>query len=374
MHILREVSTIPRDMTSVRLDHVTKTFGQQTALDDINLNIEAGELFFLLGPSGCGKSTLLRLIAGLHGPTSGRVLFNDKDVTNLGTEQRNAVMCFQSYALWPHMDARQNIRFGLEIRKVPADEATRRVEEAVNLVQLQRFASKKPNEMSGGQQQRVALARALVVKPDCLLLDEPLSNLDAKLRLEMRTEIRRICRASGLTAIYVTHDQKEALSIADRMAVLNYGKIEQIGKPQDLYLRPKNRFVCNFMGETNFIDGVISAKSDAHLHIRTSIGSVTSDHVPAGLNVGDKCVISIRPETIKIAVAGAPPINVFDGAVHDTMYLGEIAQHAVTVGTDAAKLELNCSELNPRIVARDGATQKVKVWFEPSDVVVLPPQ
>lgn len=359
-------------MTSVRIDHVTKTFGTQKALDDISLEIEAGELFFLLGPSGCGKTTLLRLIAGLHAPTSGTLFFNNKDVTHVGTEERNAVMCFQSYALWPHMDARQNIRFGLEIRKVASDEATRRVEEAVNLVQLQKFAHKKPNEMSGGQQQRVALARALVVKPDCLLLDEPLSNLDAKLRLEMRTEIRRICRASGLTAIYVTHDQKEALSIADRMAVLNYGKIEQIGKPQDLYLRPKNKFVANFMGETNFIEGSVTALAGDHAHVRTPIGTITAGVIPTGIAVGDKVTLSIRPETIKIGTTHAPSINSFDAKVHDTIYLGEVAQHLVSVAQpDGAVNEIRCFELNPKFIARDGAVEQVKVWFEPGDVVAL---
>ncbi|MGC4033148.1 MAG: ABC transporter ATP-binding protein [Tepidisphaeraceae bacterium] len=357
-------------MTSVRLDHVSKRFGNQTALDDIDLTIEAGELFFLLGPSGCGKSTLLRMIAGLHGPTTGRVLFNGKDVTNLGTEQRNAVMCFQSYALWPHMDARQNIRYGLEVRKVPKAEADARVEEAVEMVQLGRFASKKPNEMSGGQQQRVALARALVVKPDCLLLDEPLSNLDAKLRLEMRTEIRRICRASGLTAIYVTHDQKEALSIADRMAVLNFGKVEQIGRPQDLYLRPKNKFVANFMGETNFIEGVVAEATADAVVFDTPLGRVVSSQKADGVAAGQKVTLSIRPETIKLNAAG-PAVNRFDATVHDTIYLGEVAQHVVSITVGGKKTELRAFELNPKVVARDGATEAAVVSVDPSDVVIL---
>ncbi len=357
-------------MTSVRLDHITKRFGQQSAVDDISLTIEAGELFFLLGPSGCGKSTLLRLIAGLHEPTAGKVFFGDRDVTSQSTEHRNAVMCFQSYALWPHMDARANIRFGLEIRKVSKQETERRVEEAVELVQLGPFAHKKPNEMSGGQQQRVALARALVVRPDCLLLDEPLSNLDAKLRLEMRSEIRRICRASGLTAIYVTHDQKEALSIADRMAVLNMGKIEQIGRPQDLYLKPKNRFVANFMGETNFIPGKVETIDAGQIRISTTIGSLQSANFPGGINTGDAVTVSIRPETIKLSDRTESAINVFDASVHDTIYLGEVAQHLVSVISNGNKMELRAFELNPRFVARDGAVQ-AKAAIDPSDVVVL---
>ncbi|HEY0010106.1 MAG TPA: ABC transporter ATP-binding protein [Tepidisphaeraceae bacterium] len=358
-------------MTSVRLDHVTKQFGTQKALDDISLQIEAGELFFLLGPSGCGKSTLLRLIAGLHEPTKGRIYFGDRDVTNLGTDQRNAVMCFQSYALWPHMTARQNIRFGLEIRKIDSAEADRRVEEAVQLVQLGQFASKKPNEMSGGQQQRVALARALVVNPDCLLLDEPLSNLDAKLRLEMRSEIRRICRASGLTGIYVTHDQKEALSIADRMAVLNYGKIEQIGKPRDLYLRPGNRFVANFMGETNFIEGRLTDRQNDHAVIRTAIGDLTSTVIPSSAQIGDAVTVSIRPETVQVGTTGSPALNSFNAAIHDTVYLGEVAQHIVRIEGQSS-LDLRAFELNPKFVARDGAVEQARAWIDPSDIVVLP--
>src|SRR5215208_2004474 len=214
-------------MTSVRLEKVSKHFGTTVALDDINLQINAGELFFLLGPSGCGKSTLLRVVAGLLEPTSGRIWFGERDVTKLGTEKRNAVMCFQSYALWPHMTVRDNVRFGLNVRRMPRAEQDGRVDEVLRLVQMTEYAARKPNQLSGGQQQRVALARALAVRPDCLLLDEPLSNLDAKLRHEMRSEIRRICKTAGFTTIYVTHDQKEALSVADLIGQTNLlpGKI-----------------------------------------------------------------------------------------------------------------------------------------------------
>src|SRR4051812_25210564 len=261
-------------MTSVRLDHITKAFGDTVALADINLDIGAGELFFLLGPSGCGKSTLLRLIAGLHGPTSGRLWFNDRDVTGLGTEKRNAVMCFQSYALWPHMSVADNIRFGLNVRKVPKPEADRRVEEVLRLVQMDPYAARKPNQLSGGQQQRVALARALAVRPDCLLLDEPLSNLDAKLRHEMRSEIRRICKTAGFTTIYVTHDQKEALSIADRMAILDRGRVAQVGTPDELYHRPASAFVAEFIGQTNLIGGEVVGQSGETVRVRTAVGEL----------------------------------------------------------------------------------------------------
>jgi iron(III) transport system ATP-binding protein len=234
-------------MTSVRLENVSKHFGSTVALDDVSLNINAGELFFLLGPSGCGKSTLLRLVAGLYEPTRGRIFFNDSDVTMLGTDRRNAVMVFQSYALWPHMSVRENVRFGLAVRKLDRAKQDARVDEVLDLVHIRELADRKPNQLSGGQQQRVALARALAVEPACLLLDEPLSNLDAKLRHDMRGEIRRICKTSGVTTLYVTHDQKEALAIADKIAVMRAGKIEQVGTASDVYHRPANEFVREFM-------------------------------------------------------------------------------------------------------------------------------
>jgi iron(III) transport system ATP-binding protein len=240
-------------MTTVRLENLSKTFGQTIALAGVNLEIAAGELFFLLGPSGCGKSTLLRLIAGLLEPTAGRIFFNEREVTALPTQDRNAVMCFQSYALWPHMTVRENVRFGLAVRQLDRAEQKRRVDEVLSLVRLGELADRKPNQLSGGQQQRVALARALAVNPACLLLDEPLSNLDAKLRHEMRGEIRRICKSAGYTTIYVTHDQKEALSIADRIAILTAGRLEQVGTPAQVYHRPANDFVADFLKQDEVV-------------------------------------------------------------------------------------------------------------------------
>ena len=290
--------TIPV-VTSVHLQNITKRFGDTIALNDITIDIAAGELFFLLGPSGCGKSTLLRLIAGLHDADEGRIFFDDRDVTHLDTSKRNAVMCFQSYALWPHMTVRENVAFGLSVRGEDRDTQHKRVEDMLKLVQMQAFASRKPNQLSGGQQQRVALARALAVQPACLLLDEPLSNLDTKLRQEMRGEIRKICKSAGLTTIYVTHDQKEALSVADRIGVMRDGKLVQVGTPAELYMRPKNSFVAEFMGPTNLLPGTVIARERGNIEVETAAGIIIApirEQV-----VSTKVMLSIRPERIKIA-------------------------------------------------------------------------
>src|SRR5476649_1227007 len=234
-------------MISIRIQNLTKRFGTVTALDHLELAIAPGELFFLLGPSGCGKTTLLRSLAGFYIPDEGKIFFGDEDVTRLAPHKRNTGMMFQSYALWPHMSVAQNVAFGLEERKVARPEITRRVGEALESVHMEAYAERRPNQLSGGQQQRVALARALVIRPRCLLLDEPLSNLDARLRLEMRAEIRRVCKEFKLTTVYVTHDQKEALSIADRMAILDSGHILQVGTPREVYKRPNCKTVANFI-------------------------------------------------------------------------------------------------------------------------------
>ena len=240
-------------MTAIHLRKLVKKYGDTTAVDGIDLDINAGELFFLLGPSGCGKTTLLRMLAGFIDPTAGVVMFGDKDVTLTPPNKRNTGMVFQSYALWPHMTVAENVAYGLKIRKHTPVNQRKKALEALAKVHMEHLADRKPNELSGGQQQRVALARAIVVEPEVLLLDEPLSNLDAKLRLEMRSEIRRICTSLGITTVYVTHDQKEALSIADRMAILKDGQVQQVGTPTEIYREPISQFVAEFIGETNFV-------------------------------------------------------------------------------------------------------------------------
>ena len=352
-------------MTSVQLRDITKRFGATLALDRISLEIAAGELFFLLGPSGCGKSTLLRLIAGLHEPTEGRILFNGEDVTALGTEKRNAVMCFQSYALWPHMSVKENIRFGLGVRRLPRAETAARIEEVLSLVRMTEYADRKPNQLSGGQQQRVALARAIAVRPAVLLLDEPLSNLDAKLRHEMRSEIRRICKESGLTTIYVTHDQKEALSVADRIAVLKDGRLMQIGTPGELYHRPNSAFVADFIGQTNLVKGTAIEAQPGLVMIETALGRFAA-RVRDGETVRPGPVtLSIRPEQMQIARNGAAAgRNRLVGRTIDSTFLGEASEHTLDVNGQRIKVIAA-----PPLFDVPG---ELAVEFDAEDVVVLP--
>ena len=237
-------------MVGVTIENVTKRFGDVAAVEGVTLEIARGELFFLLGPSGCGKTTLLRMVAGFYTPDVGRIVFDDRDVTNVPPHKRNTGMVFQNYALWPHLTVEENVAYGLDVRDVSASERKDRVAKALETVRMQRYAGRSPNQLSGGQQQRVALARALVIEPDAVLLDEPLSNLDAKLRLEMREEIKRIHETIGITMIYVTHDQKEALSMADRLAVMKDGRVCQTGDPRAIYNHPRSAFVAGFIGET----------------------------------------------------------------------------------------------------------------------------
>jgi iron(III) transport system ATP-binding protein len=237
---------------NIELRDLSKNFGPQRVVDRVSLTLYSGELFFLLGPSGCGKTTLLRMVAGFYEPDAGTIRFGERTMNGVPPQDRNTALVFQNYALWPHLTVFENVAYGLRLRQVPEPELTRRVEEALAQTRIAPCRDRKPGALSGGQQQRVALARALVVRPDLLLLDEPLSNLDARLRVEMREEIARLHCETGRTALYVTHDQEEALSIADRIAVINQGRVEQVGTPFEIYERPATAFVAAFMGEMNF--------------------------------------------------------------------------------------------------------------------------
>ncbi len=353
-------------MISITIENLVKKFGDNVALNGVSFRIEPGEIFFLLGPSGCGKTTLLRNIAGFYIPEAGRILFGDEDVTTLPPHKRNTGMMFQSYALWPHLTVAENVAFGLVERRVPRAEIQQRVTAALESVRMAAYASRKIAQLSGGQQQRVALARALVIRPRALLLDEPLSNLDAKLRLEMRTEIRRVCKEFGLTAIYVTHDQKEALSISDRMAILEGGHIAQIGDPQTVYRRPRSRVVADFIGETNFIEGTILDATTVETPLGVFRGVVADpDWTP---RAGETATLSIRPEAWRIQES-RPPENAAAGRIGESIYLGEVAQYQFLPAASAAPA-LKIFELNPDL-ARRPLDRELHATAAPDDVVIL---
>lgn len=355
-------------MESIRAESVVKSFGSTRALDGITLHVNPGELFFLLGASGCGKTTLLRCIAGLETPTSGAIFFGERDVTKMPPHKREAAMVFQSYALWPHLTVGQNISFGLEERKVPKAEIKQRVEEALEMVQLPGYGGRSIDQMSGGQQQRVSLARALVVKPKCLLLDEPLSNLDAQLRVEMRREIRRIVKENGLTGIYVTHDQEEALAMADRMAVLSHGKIGQIGTPEQIYRSPTSAYVANFIGETNLINGEAIESRDSFTLVKTAGGLMAgrvsdSNWSPAP---GEAVRLSIRPEAWRLKNESGD--NSIQGTISERSYLGQRIQYWVETAAGRQQVV----EMNPHVIQEPGDTPVV-LHSRHDDVVILKP-
>ncbi len=353
----------------ITIEKLCKKFGEVSALSDVDLQIENGELFFLLGPSGCGKTTLLRCIGGFEMPTSGKILLDSEDVAQLPPNKRNTAMVFQGYALWPHMTVYENIAFGLEMKGLPAQEISKLVAEAMESVQISQLSSRKPNELSGGQQQRVALARTLVVHPGCLLLDEPLANLDAKLRRDMRLEIRRLCKDNGLTGIYVTHDRQEALSMADRVAVLKDGRIVQIGSPDEIYRKPINAFVASFIGETNFIQGKLVSMDGESSEVETAAGLLHAGNRLEGASAGDKVTLSIRPEAITLnpAVAG-DGANEIETKLETTAYLGEVANH--TARTEQGGVLLSFLELNPNAVSQVGSN--AKIYIPRADIRVLP--
>jgi iron(III) transport system ATP-binding protein len=349
----------------ITIERLSKRFGAFLALDHVGLSIGTGELFFLLGPSGCGKTTLLRHIAGFYQPDEGRILFDGKDVTLLPPHKRNTGMVFQNYALWPHLTVEKNVAFGLEEQRLPKAEIDSRVAEALRVVRLEDLARHKIHEMSGGQQQRVALARALVIRPACLLLDEPLSNLDAKLRLEMRGEIRRISREFQLTSIYVTHDQQEALSIADRIAILNAGKLLQVGTPAEIYRRPRNRTVAEFIGEGNFLTGQIAGRNellDIALTNRTLLAAVPHDF---NTNTGSAVTLCLRPEAIRVA-EDPPPGQSWSARLIETTYLGQVAQHLFRCENDLIKV----AEINPQ-PSRFQPGHDYFLCVAPEDIIIL---
>ncbi|MDR7420648.1 MAG: ABC transporter ATP-binding protein [Armatimonadota bacterium] len=341
--------------TPVRLEAITKRFGQVVAVDAVTLEIPAGRLVTLLGPSGCGKTTTLRMIAGLEHPTGGRIFIGDEDVTPLPAANRNVTMVFQAYALFPHLSVFENVAYGLRVLRRPEDEIRRRVGEVLALVGLPGLEQRQPGQLSGGQQQRVALARALVMQPKVLLFDEPLSNLDAKLRKRVRADIRQLQQDLGITSVYVTHDQSEALAISDVVVVMNQGRIEQIGTPTDLYRRPASRFVADFIGEANLLpaavqDGVVT------------VGDYRFAYVQPGIGPGPATLMA-RPEAIRVGTTG----DGLSGKVRTAFFMGTYADYLIE--TAVGEVSVADTQSVDRMFA---VGQSVKLEFLPSGLYLLP--
>ncbi len=345
-------------MVSIRLVNVRKRFGEFEALKGITLDIFDGEFFFVLGPSGCGKTTLLRIIAGLYKPDEGNVYFGDRRVNDVPPYDRNIGMVFQNYALWPHMNVFDNVAYGLKARRLPRREVEKKVRHALRLVGLEGMEDKYPNQLSGGQQQRVALARALVVEPDVLLLDEPLSNLDAKLRARMRRELKALQKELGVTTIYVTHDQAEALSMADRMAVMSFGVIEQVGTPKEIYAWPKTRFVADFIGEINLLEAVVAEVKDGLAVLETALGPIRA-RVDGAVS-GSKIVIGFRPENARISKRRGVKLR-----VRDVMFYGFYEEAVLEADGVVIRIFLRSEDRWFK------SGDEVFLEVEPDDVIVL---
>jgi putative spermidine/putrescine transport system ATP-binding protein len=323
-------------MAFLEINHLKKVFGGQTAVHDFTLNIDRGEFITFLGPSGCGKTTILRMLAGFEAPTAGTIKFDGKEVTHVPTSQRNIGMVFQSYALFPNMNVADNIGFGLKVAKMPVDQIRARVEEMLKLIGLAALGARYPWQLSGGQQQRVALARALAGKPQVLLLDEPLSALDAKIRVSLRQEIRAVQRELGITSVFVTHDQEEALSISDRIVVLNEGRVEQIGTPSEVYNFPRTRFVASFVGTLNLLSGVVVDAASGRLSV-CGQPMVTSNPME-GAVAGQIRALAIRPEAI-VLESPIPGRNSLAATVEDVSFLGAVVR--IRVRVDAVVISLD---------------------------------
>ncbi|MBQ4251741.1 MAG: ABC transporter ATP-binding protein [Erysipelotrichaceae bacterium] len=313
---------------NIRIDHAVKRYGDNTVIPDLSLNIRPGEFFTLLGPSGCGKTTLLRMIAGFNTIEGGDFYFGERRINDLDPSKRNIGMVFQNYAIFPHLTVRKNVEYGLKNRKVPKDEIRKRSDEIMKRIHIDEYADRMPERLSGGQQQRVALARALVIEPDVLLMDEPLSNLDAKLRVEMRNVIKQIQNDVNITTVYVTHDQEEAMAVSDRIAVMYNGIIQHVGTPKDIYQRPSNKFVATFIGRSNILDGELIVE-EGRTFLQVDDYRVEMHNVLDEERKNQKVIVSARPEELRIAPEGVEEGIV--GTVRDSIFLGLNTHYYVTL-------------------------------------------
>lgn len=360
------------DRYSVQLVNVTKIFGQGAgrpdavvAVDNVSLRLREGELLTLLGPSGCGKTTTLRMVGGFEFPTSGEILLDGKVINDVPPNRRDTAMVFQSYALFPHMTVFENVAYGLRMRKLTASAICTKVREVLALVGLEGMEQRPPGALSGGQQQRVALARALVVEPKVLLLDEPLSNLDAKLRTQMRVEIRKIQQALNITSIYVTHDQEEAMSLSDRIAVMNKGRIEQVGTPMEVYGRPATRFVADFMGKkTSFIPGVVMGRSGRELVVNVLDEALRFEGA-SDLAQGTRVELVVRPETVDIVPSGT---GTFEATITHASYLGSQVSYEINMGGHI----INAEVPNPQEKGVASRGSRVGVNLRTKSIHLLP--
>jgi putrescine transport system ATP-binding protein len=372
-----EAPAVAPDMPLLRIESVVKRFGGFTAVDKLSLDIRAGEFFALLGPSGCGKTTLLRMLAGFETPDAGRILLNGKDIAHVLPHQRPVNMMFQNYALFPHLNVRDNIAFGLKRARMPRPQIDARVAEMVALVKLEGLEKRKPDQLSGGQKQRVALARSLARRPQVLLLDEPLAALDKKLRESTQAELMELQRRLGMTFIIVTHDQEEAMTVADRIGVMDSGRLEQVATPRQLYEAPASRWIAEFVGDINMIEGQIERAEEHRLTVSTrDAGTIIAAEPRQPFTKATICV-AVRPEKIKLSrrgpvsdAPGAIAMNRLEGVVTEVNYLGGVTTYKVKLDTGAV---LRASMANTARLDMDAysASQRVTAWFTPDDCVVL---
>jgi len=359
--------------TEVRLINLKKSFGETEAVKDVNLIIERGDFFTFLGPSGCGKTTILRMIAGFTRPDSGGILFDGKEISDVPPWKRDVGMVFQNYALWPHMSVFENVAFGLKERSLPKSMVQEKTRKALVMVNLEGLEKRRPSELSGGQQQRVALARTLVIEPRLLLLDEPLSNLDAKLRIQMRHELVRIQRDLGITSIYVTHDQEEALTLSTRIAVMSKGRVVQVGAPKEIYEDPKSQEVADFVGTSNFFNARVAEWMDDQARVQTEEGFhlTVEEQDKSSLPVGSNILLNIRPESINLSLSGKVQTeeNRIKGTVKTSAYIGSLVQYEVEVST-GKRVKVNVVNPRKKTLFKEG--DKVTLVFSPEDVVAIP--